>query len=232
MSSNAKYTAAPQRDSYDDTAHYSQAPPSYAEPSSSHDQAALLGGGARNSEDNIPDDFKFGGSVAEASIDIRMAFVRKVYAILTVQLLATAILSSISFFSPGYKTWIRDHQWAMWVSVCFNHYADLLYNTNMSLVVRSYWFHAPHLLEAQVVSHEPSLPGWFHRFRSLLRFRHCLILRIAHCSPSRSPHRGHLRRLDLVRLPDKIRLYIMDAIPLWRTVGIDSLWFRGHVLPR
>jgi hypothetical protein len=58
MAANAKYTAAPQRDSFD-TAHYSQAPPSYVdEPSSSADSAALLGGGPRSSEDNIPDDFK------------------------------------------------------------------------------------------------------------------------------------------------------------------------------
>lgn len=59
MSANTKYTAAAQRDSLDDsTAHYSQAPPGYAdEPSSSSDNAALLGG-PRSSEDNIPDDFK------------------------------------------------------------------------------------------------------------------------------------------------------------------------------
>jgi hypothetical protein len=64
MSGNTKYTAAAQRDSLDETAHYSRAPPSYAdEPSSSADQAALLGG-PRSSEDNIPDDFKVGYSSA------------------------------------------------------------------------------------------------------------------------------------------------------------------------
>jgi len=116
MSGNTKYTAAPQRDSLD-TAHYSQAPPSYVdEPSSSTDQAALLGA-PRSSEDNIPDDFKFGGMVAEATIDIRMAFVRKVYAILSVQLIATAILSSVSFFSDSYKNWIQTNQWMMWISL-------------------------------------------------------------------------------------------------------------------
>jgi hypothetical protein len=58
MAGTTKYTAASQRDSLDDTAQYSQAPPSYVdEPSSSADNAALLGG-PRNSEDNIPDDFK------------------------------------------------------------------------------------------------------------------------------------------------------------------------------
>ncbi|KAH8588107.1 transmembrane bax inhibitor motif-containing protein-like protein 4 [Bisporella sp. PMI_857] len=116
MSSNTKYSAAPQRDSFEDTANYSQAPPSYAEPSAATDQAALLGG-PRSSEDNIPDDFKFGGSVAEASIDIRMAFVRKVYAILTVQLIATGALSSVSYWSEGYKGWIQENTWMLWVSL-------------------------------------------------------------------------------------------------------------------
>ena len=62
-----------------------------------------------------------------------MQFVRKVYSILyvppsplhktrlqlhrTVQLLFTAALSSISFASSNYKTWIQSHQWAMWVSL-------------------------------------------------------------------------------------------------------------------
>lgn len=55
--------------------------------------------------------------MAEATIDIRMAFVRKVYAILSVQLLATAILSGISFWNVSYKAWIQTNQWAMWVSL-------------------------------------------------------------------------------------------------------------------
>jgi FtsH-binding integral membrane protein len=46
-----------------------------------------------------------------------MQFVRKVYSILTVQLLATAALSSVSFFSPVYKAWIQTNQWMMWVSL-------------------------------------------------------------------------------------------------------------------
>jgi len=117
MSQTTKYTAAPQRDSLDDTANYSQAPPSYIdEPSASTDQATLLGG-PRSSEDNIPDDFKFGGSVAEATIDIRMAFVRKVYAILSVQLIATGVLSAISFWSDSYKDWIQSNPWMMWLSL-------------------------------------------------------------------------------------------------------------------
>jgi len=55
--------------------------------------------------------------VAEATIDIRMSFIRKVYSILTVQLLLTAGLSSFSFFSKGYRHWIQSNSWMMWVSL-------------------------------------------------------------------------------------------------------------------
>ncbi|KAF2634201.1 transmembrane BAX inhibitor motif-containing protein-like protein 4 [Massarina eburnea CBS 473.64] len=109
-----KYQNVPQRDSIDDGA-YSQAPPSYQEQDPTHE--ALITDAPRSENDNLPDDFKFGGVVAEATLDIRMAFVRKVYAILTVQLLATAALSAISFASQSYKTWIQTHVWPMWVSL-------------------------------------------------------------------------------------------------------------------
>ncbi|KAI9711572.1 MAG: hypothetical protein M1820_002137 [Bogoriella megaspora] len=112
---NPKYAPAPQRDSFEETDNYNQPPPSYQAEASTN--AALLSGVPRGEDDNIPDDFKFGGSVAEATIDIRMQFVRKVYAILTVQIFATAALSSVSFFSQSYKNWIQSNAWMMWISL-------------------------------------------------------------------------------------------------------------------
>jgi protein lifeguard len=35
----------------------------------------------------------------------------------TVQLIATAALSAVSFWSPGYKSWIQDHSWMLFVSL-------------------------------------------------------------------------------------------------------------------
>lgn len=55
--------------------------------------------------------------MAEATVDIRNQFVRKVYTILTVQLLATAGVSSLTFFSAGYKEWIQGHPGVVWASV-------------------------------------------------------------------------------------------------------------------
>lgn len=95
MAANTKYQAAPQRDSFEESS-YTQAPPSYQAEAAQDD--GLLGA-PRGEDDNVPDDFKvcppcafrengeltfaqFGGSVAEATLPIRMQFIRKVYAIL------------------------------------------------------------------------------------------------------------------------------------------------------
>ncbi|KAL8774440.1 MAG: hypothetical protein Q9209_000813 [Squamulea sp. 1 TL-2023] len=112
MAANTKYQAAPQRDSFEEP-NYTQAPPSYQAEAS---RDTLLGQ-PRGEDDNVPDDFKFGGSVSEATLPIRMQFVRKVYSILTVQILATMALSSVSYWSTGYKNWIRSNAWMMWVSL-------------------------------------------------------------------------------------------------------------------
>lgn len=118
MAANTKYTPAPTQDP--DAGTWSQAPPSYQAETSSPN-AGLFGGAPRSSEDNIPDDFKFGGSVAEATIDIRNQFIRKVYTILTAQLLVTAAVSGISFWSQDYKTWIQSHPALVWASVRHPH---------------------------------------------------------------------------------------------------------------
>jgi FtsH-binding integral membrane protein len=60
---------------------------------------------------------QFGGSVAEATVEIRNQFIRKVYTILTVQLLATGAVSALSFMSDGYKSWIQSHPGVVWGSV-------------------------------------------------------------------------------------------------------------------
>jgi len=60
---------------------------------------------------------QYGGMVAEATIDIRHQFIRKVYAILTVQLLATAAVSALSFASESYRNFIQSNVVLIWASV-------------------------------------------------------------------------------------------------------------------
>ena len=119
MSSTTKYQPAPQRDSFEEQT-YTVPPPSYQNSSGPSTTAPAPGDGygtPRSEDDNVPDDFKFGGSVSEATLDIRMQFIRKVYSILTVQILLTTALSALSFFSAGYKSWIQSNSWMMWISL-------------------------------------------------------------------------------------------------------------------
>ncbi|EJT70992.1 transmembrane BAX inhibitor domain-containing protein-containing protein 4 [Gaeumannomyces tritici R3-111a-1] len=121
MAANTKYAPAQTQDP-DEHVDYTSAPPSYQAaggPSAADSDAErLLGGGApRSSEDNVPDDFKFGGSVSEATIDIRHQFIRKVYAILSAQLLLTGAVSTLGFVSQGYRDWTRAHPGALWLSL-------------------------------------------------------------------------------------------------------------------
>jgi protein lifeguard len=119
MAANTKYAPAPTQDP--DEGSWSQAPPSYQAEENTSSSAGLFGASPRSSEDNVPDDFKFGGSVAEATIDIRNQFVRKVYTILTAQLIVTAIVSGLSFWSTDYKKWIQSHPALVWASVSSLH---------------------------------------------------------------------------------------------------------------
>jgi hypothetical protein len=65
-----KYQNVPQRDSLDN-ASYSQAPPSYQAQDPTRE--ALITDAPRGEDDNLPDDFKFGGVVAEATLDSEYA---------------------------------------------------------------------------------------------------------------------------------------------------------------
>jgi len=109
--SNCPYQSPRAYGTDDPSRSYTRDPPGYA-----GDHSPLLGT-PRSSTDNLPDDFKYSTSVAEATVDIRHAFVRKVYAILTVQLAVTAIVSAISFFNNGFKHWIQENTWVLFCSV-------------------------------------------------------------------------------------------------------------------
>ncbi|KAH7108298.1 glutamate binding protein [Auriculariales sp. MPI-PUGE-AT-0066] len=109
---------------------YTQAPPGYGTatpPKHFQDEAAepLLAAGpstaaaaARQFAD-IPDDFKYGVSVAESAIEIRLAFIRKVYSILSVQILATAIVSGLVAHSPSTIGWVQENPWIVLVTTVF-----------------------------------------------------------------------------------------------------------------
>ncbi|KAI9473872.1 MAG: inhibitor of apoptosis-promoting Bax1-domain-containing protein [Benjaminiella poitrasii] len=98
------------------TQQYEQAPPPYEAESSrpflSTDEESL-------------DDDMLKETVANSNVEIRMQFVRKVYSILTVQILGTIIMSSVYMFNEGVKTWVQTHPWMLFVSM-FGSFGSLI----------------------------------------------------------------------------------------------------------
>lgn len=57
---------------------------------------------------SIEDDFNYGTNVATASVHIRMDFLRKVYSILTVQVLLTTITAAVFLYFETIRTFVHD----------------------------------------------------------------------------------------------------------------------------
>ncbi|NWX46908.1 LFG4 protein, partial [Steatornis caripensis] len=57
---------------------------------------------------SIEDDFNYGTNVASASVHIRMAFLRKVYSILSVQVFLTTVTSAIFLYSTGVQAFVHE----------------------------------------------------------------------------------------------------------------------------
>lgn len=88
---------------------YSQlpaAPPAYGQPEV-----------PRTSGDHIPDDFKYSVTVASCELPIRQLFLRKVYALLTMQIMATLVVGYIIKLSPGIQNWCLSNMWLFVVSM-------------------------------------------------------------------------------------------------------------------
>jgi hypothetical protein len=85
--------------------------PLLAQSSSSHNPNAWT---SQPSEDDLPDDFKVGVAVIDCDAAIRLAFVRKVYSILFVQLLATTLVS-LGMSVPSVADFMQDHAWIIWI---------------------------------------------------------------------------------------------------------------------
>lgn len=110
---------------------YPVPPPSYSNPPGKNYQSdgshePLLGspraGGSgaggvydQPSAGDIPDDFKYGTTVSECSAEIRNAYVRKVYTILSCQILATTIVSGGLSQSQTAISWVQQNTWAFYV---------------------------------------------------------------------------------------------------------------------
>ncbi|KAJ2003033.1 hypothetical protein GGI04_003111 [Coemansia thaxteri] len=102
------------------SARYTQLPPSYdaagdgaAATSSRPAPAPTPGVGA----DDIPDDFKYGVTVGQSDISIRHAFIRKVYTILTLQLLATTVFGGYLRHVDATSGFLLRHVWTVYAAM-------------------------------------------------------------------------------------------------------------------
>lgn len=59
-------------------------------------------------KESLEDDFAYRNNVTQANKNIRMAFLRKVYSILTIQLGITVLIASIFMFTPAIKEFIHS----------------------------------------------------------------------------------------------------------------------------
>ncbi|XP_041527684.1 protein lifeguard 4 [Microtus oregoni] len=57
---------------------------------------------------SIEDDFNYGSCVASASVHIRMAFLRKVYSILSLQVLLTTVTSAVFLYFEAVRTFVHE----------------------------------------------------------------------------------------------------------------------------
>ncbi|XP_053572816.1 protein lifeguard 4 [Bombina bombina] len=57
---------------------------------------------------SIEDDFNYGSNVASAHIQIRMGFLRKVYSILSVQLLLTTVTTALFLYFDSVRTFVHE----------------------------------------------------------------------------------------------------------------------------
>lgn len=86
------------------------APPAY-------NDAGVLGDGPRQDGDNIPDDFKYSVNVAACELPIRQMFLRKVYALLTMQIFGTVVVGFIIKSNSGIQKWCFDNLWLYFVTI-------------------------------------------------------------------------------------------------------------------
>ncbi|CAH0406181.1 unnamed protein product [Chilo suppressalis] len=67
-------------------------------------------------KENIEDDFAYRNNVKNADKEIRLAFVRKVYGLLSMQLLATVAISSVFMLVKPIQSFIHTNQWMVFIA--------------------------------------------------------------------------------------------------------------------
>lgn len=91
---------------------YDEPAPAYAGSSSPYAETAT-----RTAGDNIPDDFKYSVNVALCELPVRQMFIRKVYSLLSLQILATVVVGFFIRLNEPLKNWCLNNMWLYFVSI-------------------------------------------------------------------------------------------------------------------
>ncbi|XP_060064655.1 protein lifeguard 4-like [Ylistrum balloti] len=70
----------------------------------------------KDGKQSIVDDFMYGSNVATSHVYIRMGFLRKVYGILTAQILVTTVVAALFMLSEGLEKFVQTNQWMLLVA--------------------------------------------------------------------------------------------------------------------
>lgn len=71
----------------------------------------------KDGKDSVVDDFMYGSNVASAHVYIRMGFLRKVYGILSAQILLTTITAALFMSSQTIIDFVQQSQWMLLVAI-------------------------------------------------------------------------------------------------------------------
>lgn len=66
---------------------------------------------------SIENDFAYRNNVAQASVQIRLGFLRKVYSLLSIQLLVTVVCGFVFMFIPKVRFYIHNNDWLLSLSI-------------------------------------------------------------------------------------------------------------------
>lgn len=71
----------------------------------------------RTAGDNVPDDFKYSVNVASCELPVRQMFVRKVYALLSVQIFTTVLVGYLIRLHLPLRDWCMNNLWLYFISI-------------------------------------------------------------------------------------------------------------------
>lgn len=102
---------------------------------------------------------------------------------------------------------------------------------DVDFAVRCHRVYATHLLETKVLPNEPIVPKRLHGIGSVFNFGDSVILPIESRSGSFDPYTWNLRRPDTLRMSNEVRLHLLDAVLVWRSLGAHPIRVHGRLLP-